>query len=249
MLSPLRNRFGIPGAIAVIALVFAMFGGAYAASNDGGGKATASAKAKKGPRGPKGPKGDTGPAGPQGPPGPAGPKGDTGAAGSNGANGKNGASVTSKALAQGNVHCPEGGSEFKASSPEPTYACTGAPWPAGGTLPSEQTETGSWSVTVGAAGFGLGDISFSIPLEEALNESHVHFIGTANANCPGSAEAPEAAPGHLCVYGSFAEEANFGEILDSGQEFSGGAGTTGGVITFAGTAGGLAFGSWAVTAP
>ena len=48
MFSTLRNRFGIPGVISVIALVFAMFGGAYAASNSsGGGKATASAKAKK----------------------------------------------------------------------------------------------------------------------------------------------------------------------------------------------------------
>jgi len=52
MLSPLRNRFGIPGVISVIALVFAMFGGAYAASNSGdgptaSGKATASAKRGK----------------------------------------------------------------------------------------------------------------------------------------------------------------------------------------------------------
>src|SRR5260221_553574 len=69
MFSPLSNRFGIPGVISVIALVFAMLGGAYAASsNSGGGKASASAKAKKGPRGPKG---ATGPAGPAGPPGPA----------------------------------------------------------------------------------------------------------------------------------------------------------------------------------
>jgi hypothetical protein len=33
MLSPLRNRFGIPGVISVIAFVFAMLGGAYAANN------------------------------------------------------------------------------------------------------------------------------------------------------------------------------------------------------------------------
>ena len=32
MFSTLRTRFGIPGVISVIALVFAMFGGAYAAS-------------------------------------------------------------------------------------------------------------------------------------------------------------------------------------------------------------------------
>ena len=70
MFSTLRNRFGIPGVISVIALVFAMFGGAYAASNSsGGGKATASAKAKQGPRGKTG---KTGPAGPAGPAGPVG---------------------------------------------------------------------------------------------------------------------------------------------------------------------------------
>src|SRR3954453_7338957 len=53
MLSPLRNRFGIPGVISVIALVFAMFGGAYAATNGGDG-AKATASAKQGPPGPRG---------------------------------------------------------------------------------------------------------------------------------------------------------------------------------------------------
>ena len=33
MFSTLRTRFGIPGVISVIALVFAMLGGAYAANN------------------------------------------------------------------------------------------------------------------------------------------------------------------------------------------------------------------------
>src|ERR1700729_4312957 len=85
MFSTLRTRFGIPGSISVIALVFAMFGGAYAASNSAsGGKATASAKAKKGPRGPKGATGPAGPAGPQGPAGPAGAQGPAGAAGKDG---------------------------------------------------------------------------------------------------------------------------------------------------------------------
>jgi hypothetical protein len=62
MLSHLRSRFGIPRVISVIALVFAMLGDAYAATNSSsGGKATASAKGKQGPRG----KTDkTGPAGP-----------------------------------------------------------------------------------------------------------------------------------------------------------------------------------------
>lgn len=93
MFSMFRNRFGIPGVIAVMALVFAMFGGAYAANHPRGGKATASAKAKKGPRGPRGKTGPAGPTGPQGlpgangkdgatgPPGPPGPPGATGPTG------------------------------------------------------------------------------------------------------------------------------------------------------------------------
>src|ERR1700704_3299328 len=84
MFSTLRTRFGIPGVISVIALVFAMLGGAYAASNSGGGKATASAKAKRGPRGPKGATGPAGPTGPAGATGPSGARGATGAAGFSG---------------------------------------------------------------------------------------------------------------------------------------------------------------------
>lgn len=129
MLSPLRNRFGIPGVISVIALVFAMLGGAYAASNDSGSsKATASAKAKKGPRGPKGPAGPAGaagPAGPQGPAGPAGAKGDKGDTGSAGGPGAAGASVTSSSVDLGEPECEErGGSEFTAGA-STTFACNG----------------------------------------------------------------------------------------------------------------------------
>ena len=97
MFSTLRNRFGIPGVISVIALVFAMLGGAYAATNSSSGKsATASAK-KKAAKGPRGPKGATGPTGPTGAAGAAGGKGDTGAAGSNGEKGANGSAGTAGA--------------------------------------------------------------------------------------------------------------------------------------------------------
>src|SRR5262245_60915 len=106
MLSPLRNRFGIPGVISVVALVFAMLGGAYAASNNDNGKATASAKAKRGPKGPKGATGPTGPAGPQGPAGANGKDGSNGANGQEGTNGTNGKSVAVSGTAAG---CAEGG--------------------------------------------------------------------------------------------------------------------------------------------
>lgn len=165
MFSALRTRFGIPGIISVIALVFALVGGAFAANNLGGsGKgATASAKKKaaKGPRGPRGATGPAGPAGAAGPAGPAGAKGDTGAAGANGqagtagAAGKDGKGVTSASFEGTNEPvgepCEEaGGVEFKSASPT-TYACNGTdgengnPWAVGGTLPPGATETGLWN--------------------------------------------------------------------------------------------------------
>ena len=227
MFSPLRNRFGIPGVISVIALVFAMLGGAYAASNDSGsGKATASAK--KGPRGPRGPRGPAGPAGPQGPVGPAGAKGDTGAAGSNGSNGT---SVTSEEFGTGGKDgkcVGVGGVKFTSGSGG-AYACNGAKGANGQTgftetLPGEKTETGAWSfgeISEGAippAGPFHSlfiPISFSIPLAAELDGTKVHYINSEGKevkggfaeeevenppNCTGSAAHPTAAPGHLCIY-------------------------------------------------
>jgi hypothetical protein len=272
MFSLLRNRFGIPGVISVIALIFAMFGGAYAATNSGGGKATASAKGKKGPRGPKGPKGDTGPAGPQGPPGPAGPKGDTGAAGSNGANGKNGVGVTSTELEEGDENCELGGTEFKSASPEPTYACNGAegpPGPVTGELPSEVTLKGMWGTTPlgGTTGTSLRLVSISFGLSlpeapelhyinEAGKEAHVvlneeeepEVIETTSTQCLGSAAEPEANPGHLCVYAE--KEINAFPPNYPEEAFLPTVAAHGALLTFLlkGPTGN-ASGSWAVTAP
>jgi hypothetical protein len=82
MLNAIRRNLSVPTAIAVVALVFAMTGGAFAAKDYATGAAKGSkSKAKRGPRGPKGKQGPAGPEGPQGkqgPAGPQGPKGDTG---------------------------------------------------------------------------------------------------------------------------------------------------------------------------
>ena len=224
MFSTLRMKFGIPGVISVIALVFAMFGGAYAASNSsGGGKATASAKAKKGPKGPKGATGPAGPAGPVGPAGPAGAKGDNGAAGTNGTNGALGAagqSVKSEIEPPG-ANCSKGGSKFVAASGT-TYACNGAngtpgqqgpegePWTAGGTLPSGATETGVWGTYINApAGTQAFPISLGLPLATApevifLQEGELSKPGS----CPGQVGGiPTAEPGKLCVYANVFENA------------------------------------------
>jgi hypothetical protein len=182
MFSAFRNRFGIPGVISVIALVFAMFGGAYAASDDNSAgkasasKASASATAKKGPRGPKGAKGATGPAGPQGP---AGPKGDAGAPGSNGTNGTNGTdgddgiSVTSQPF-NGTLEgkcAGQGGSKFVAVNGS-TFACNGedgSPWAVGGSVPAGETLVGTWAAGRGGSGnpAQTAPISFPLPLDSA----------------------------------------------------------------------------------
>jgi len=191
MFSRLKNNFGIPGVIGVIALVFAMFGGAYAASSSGGGsKATAAAKGKRGARGPKG---ATGPAGPQGAPG---AKGDAGAAGGQGAAGKdgtngtngtpgtNGTSITNTAEPTGTGNCEgRGGAKFAVGAGSPTFACNGKEGQQGipgtpgttgftETLPSTKTETGEWfishPVNVAAEfGEGLAPVAFPIPLTAA----------------------------------------------------------------------------------
>jgi collagen triple helix repeat protein len=193
MFSSLRNRFGIPGVISVIALVFAMLGGAYAASdNSGSGDSKASASAvKKGPRGPRGPRGPAGPAGPQGPAGAQGPAGPQGPAG---ANGTNGTSATTATFAGAKESCSEGGVEVKSASPtvlvcngkKGTNGTNGSPWTVGGVLPSEETLTGAWGFgTLPAAALPPGvnplfiPISFPLPLEEELDAVHVHYLNAA----------------------------------------------------------------------
>lgn len=188
MFSMLRNRLGVPGVISVIALVFAMMGGAYAANNSGGGKATASAKAKKGPRGPKGATGPQGPAGPQGSPGPAGPVGPAGPAGPQGSPG-----------AQG-IPGEDGETGFTEA------------------LPSGETETGTWAMTMVAltseVSIGVDALPFNIPLASELDNEHVVLLkegeegelgkcSDAAETEKGTAKNPLAAPGYLCVYAGF----------------------------------------------
>lgn len=205
MFSSLRNHFGIPGVIAVIALVFAMIGGAYAAT--GGNPLAKSSKQKKsnagltakqkkevkeiakGAPGPQGPAGSNGSAGSAGGQGPIGPQGVQGVPGTPGAKGD-----------------------------------AGNPWAVGGTLPEKATLIGTYSAdseetTFGALGAGslnkeetaLSSASFSLAVESSPT---FHFVpgSSANANgygtdeangCPGvDAEGvPQAESGTFCVYG------------------------------------------------
>ncbi|MET0304716.1 MAG: hypothetical protein ABW196_00625 [Solirubrobacterales bacterium] len=213
MLSPLRNRFGIPGVISVIALVFAMLGGAYAASNDSdSGKATASAKAKQGPRGKPGKPGPAGPAGPAGPQGPAGAagakgdKGDTGNAGSAGAAGK---SVTTNPLLPGEgpvgEECEEGGVEIISASGTDVI-CDGEVGPPGadgadGTdgaqglpgptcpagqcvLPVGSTLTGVWNFSAINVAKARISISYPLRIPGGLTFHYVKYEEQGTVNAP-----------------------------------------------------------------
>jgi len=188
MFSAIRTRIHLTPStvIATLALVFAMTGGAYAASKylitstkQISPKVLKSLKGKAGKPGANGAQGLAGAAGPQGPGGAAGAKGETGAAGGEGKAGTNG----------------EPGNE-------------GSPWTVNGTLPSEKTEVGTWGgVTLGSSGYLVTTISFPIPLKEALSSTKVHFVtvgdvknSTIPTGCGGSLEEPKAEPGNLCVF-------------------------------------------------
>jgi hypothetical protein len=227
MFQAIRRHVNAATILAFVALVFALTGGAFAASGHGSSspaKATASttvatatataiatvakakpkAKAKAGPRGPAGPRGATGatgatgPAGSTGPTGATGPQGAQGPAGTNGTNGTNG----------------ENGKPGKNGTTGFTK-----------TLPSGETLKGDWSLTGYATklgGYYSTAVSFGIPLAAPLTDTgcptseapcQVHLIKAPNeeqeekgeyppapAGCTGNVTDPGAEPGNLCVF-------------------------------------------------
>lgn len=257
MFSHVRKRVTYINVAMTLALIFAMTGGAYAASKV---LITSTKQIKpsvlKQLQGKVGAQGAQGPAGPAGSQGPAGANGKDG---SPGTAGKDGVSVTSAALPKGNAKCKEGGSGFTAANGA-TTACNGkegSPWTAGGTLPSKATETGAWAfgIVPGQAVPPAQDeaISFNIRLASPLDESHTVFVpigevGTGGCE-GGTAESPSAEPGYLCVYVGEANAVKPLSILNPGKAEAG-ASTTGAVLRFGELEGfSHAYGTWAVTAP
>jgi hypothetical protein len=222
MVSMLRRNLNAPTLIAIVALVFAMVGGAVAANSSGGGKAEASADGKRGPRGPKGARGPAGPAGPQGP---AGAPGAPGAKGDTGTQGPSGISPQGTTFAGNQKGCQDGGVEFKGVNT--TVACNGVegePGEDGETgftevLPPGKTETGTWGAIINEGEVVDLPVSFNIPLPASPTPVFVAKgeDGTAEG-CPGVIGGlPQADAGKLCVY---AGEQN-GNLFegDPGEEF------------------------------
>jgi hypothetical protein len=173
MFSTLRTRFGIPGVISVIALVFALTGSAFAAKYIITSKSQIKPSVLNSLKGQKGAKGATGAQG---------SKGDTGAQGEKGSQGPEG-----KEGKEG----PEG-KEGKAGKDGTTGFTE--------TLPPGKTETGVWDVTTPEPGIKFTTMSYNIPVPGVPAVKIVQAEETEVEGCPGTAEEPAAEPGTLCVY-------------------------------------------------
>lgn len=211
--------------LALVALVFAVTGGAYAASGSGSGSgsggggsvshATARvAKSKKkpvssgkpgprGPQGPAGPVGVTGAAGPAGPAGPAGSKGETGSAGSNGLSGSSGESV--KVAAASNSECPAGGAKLSngTGSEKVCDGAEGEPGPKGATgspwSPENKLPAGATETgaweIASSELVGKSMVNFPIEVSPAITAAHVVVIKEPTEEQAGKKEYPAAPTG------------------------------------------------------
>jgi hypothetical protein len=223
----MRKHLTYTNIMVTVAVVFAMTGGAYAASKyvinttkQINPKVLAALKGKAGANGAQGP---AGPVGAQGPAGAAGAKGDIGTAGAAGPPGEKGAQGE-KGTAGTNGFNGSTGAKGATGATGPTgpTGATGSPWTAGGTLPAGSSETGQWSVAGPQTAFFSTGIAFPIRLEAAPDEEHSHAIGPEEGEgeakfvnkkdqpavqeafekkeCSGNVKEPKAASGNLCVF-------------------------------------------------
>ena len=131
----------------------------------------------------------------------------------------------------------------------------GVPGPFVETLPSGKTLRGTFafgSYASVAGVFGAQGITFAFPLADTPIPHYVATSTVPPAECPGDEHAPEAAPGHLCVY-----EGAYGNLpVDRGianaASQPGQTNRFGAVIYASSGPAGSNFsvwGAWAVTAP
>jgi Collagen triple helix repeat (20 copies) len=175
VISRIHQRLGTAGfVIAIVALIAALSGGAYAAS--GGLSSKQKKEVEKIAKSVSKP-GTAGATGPAGTPGAKGDAGSTGAEGKQGSAGNQGSAGTSAEATSftgsktvGSVTCTEGGIVVKSAKPE-AAVCNGAKGQTGFTekLPSGKTETGTWAISLSTTeNIGANtSVSFPIPLAAA----------------------------------------------------------------------------------
>lgn len=268
MFSRIHRQFGTAGlVVAIVALIAAMAGGAWAAQSGLNGKQKKEVKkiakqfaGKQGPQGVPGAKGDPGAPGAAGAAGEKGAKGDQGIPGIPGTPGTPGDDGKSAEVTPFDSGTEPGGNpcegfggaevEIEGSVDPATIICNGETGFTD-TLPPGKTETGAWGGSVGDGEFTPTPISFAIPLAQAVDAEVRPLNATPNANCPGTAPVPDAAPGWLCVYladlsgGEIFAEA----IVPAGGGAPGKASASGARLALEGASGQYASGTFAVTAP
>ncbi len=118
-----------------------------------------------------------------------------------------------------------------------------------------KTETGTWGVNASTAdSFGVFvPISFTIPLETALDAAHAIYVPSSGPNpdavhCPGNAADPSAASGYLCIYEGMINALAFSGEIYSPDGAGPGVGVTGAAVVFGALGNGAyGLGTWAVT--
>jgi hypothetical protein len=255
----------------VVALIVALGGGAFAATQSAKKPAKGLTKAQvialikanagAGPAGAPGPQGLPGAAGAKGDAGAQGEKGlkgDKGTDGTNGTNGSPGKSAKVTPVPLLDAKCAGlGGAvvEVEATPGTEAEVCNGkegSPWTAGGVLPSGSTETGAWAFNATTEDSEVvAPISIPIRLASQLGEENVHFQGQTEfaTNCTGSVLQPKAASEHLCVYyGTPGAPTNATFEFFTDLSFANfGASVSGTLMHFSVSGSAHGFGSWAVT--
>jgi hypothetical protein len=118
-------------------------------------------------------------------------------------------------------------------------------------LPKQALIRGQYDAigTAGAAGDWVGDnITFGVTLSEAPTVHYLNLGAGPTAACPGTAAAPDAAPGNLCLYERQNINAGSRFIFDAGAGAPGAASVYGASMYVASAAAGdtFVYGSWAV---
>lgn len=131
----------------------------------------------------------------------------------------------------------------------------GADFTTATTLGSGQTLTGQWSISGGAppSTYVNDAVTFRIPLHAGIPAANTHYVpdGGTTAPCTGTAAAPTAPAGHLCIYNSYGGPYSFYGVLEG----EGPAGTsTSGFTIYLETTGSSADlygtrGTWALKTP
>ena len=233
----IREPFGTAGlVVAMVALVAALGGTAFAATKLNSTQKKEVEKIAKKYAGKPGAAGAQGPAGSQGAAGAKGEKGDRGEKGETGADGGTGNPGASVVVANEEPeNCPdeEGVTYEVDGSGQKNEICKGekgeegSPWTDGGTLPPGATETGAFFLkSSGAEGKYGAALGLPIKLAAKIQtSSHIIIEGQATeaefesecSNATGTTHLfgnPTAKPGVFCVYTGEAHEATEPEVWD-----------------------------------